>query len=207
MEEQTSWKGHGFTLVVFAGIVVLCAIFFVLGMTVGRQQGQRAAQAALNSSAAKAAAAEARTQSQNDNAELSSYAGIETKRAATLVPEPVPEPAKPEPPAPAQTVPPAAKPSVTAAASAAPAPPATKTAPVTPPTSNAGFLQVDALEKASAANKEVDELRKKGFSAIIVEPSGKNKLYRVQVGPFSSVGDREDALDKLKAMGYKPIKK
>ena len=62
-EEQASWKGHGFTLVVFAGIVVLCAIFFVLGMTVGRQQGQRAAQATVNGSAAKPAASEARAQS------------------------------------------------------------------------------------------------------------------------------------------------
>src|SRR6188768_3733104 len=44
MEEQTSWKGHSFTLLVFGGIVVLCSIFFVLGMLVGRNQGQRMAE-------------------------------------------------------------------------------------------------------------------------------------------------------------------
>ena len=43
MEEQTTWKGHSLTLVVFAGIVVLCSIFFILGMLVGRQQGQKIA--------------------------------------------------------------------------------------------------------------------------------------------------------------------
>ena len=32
MEEQTTWKGHTFTLLVFTGIVVLCSIFFILGM-------------------------------------------------------------------------------------------------------------------------------------------------------------------------------
>ena len=42
MEDQTSWKGHTFTLLVFTGIVVLCSIFFILGMLVGRAQGPEA---------------------------------------------------------------------------------------------------------------------------------------------------------------------
>jgi len=46
MEEPVSWKGQTFTLLVFGGIVVLCSIFFVLGMLVGRDQGQRIALAA-----------------------------------------------------------------------------------------------------------------------------------------------------------------
>ena len=40
MEDQASWKSHSFTLLVFTGIVVLCSIFFILGMLVGRTQGQ-----------------------------------------------------------------------------------------------------------------------------------------------------------------------
>ena len=44
--EQTSWKGHTFTLLVFTGIVVLCSIFFILGMLVGRDQGQKIASSA-----------------------------------------------------------------------------------------------------------------------------------------------------------------
>src|SRR5215510_6804667 len=43
MEDQTSWRGHTFTLLVFTGIVVLCSIFFILGMLVGRAQGQKMA--------------------------------------------------------------------------------------------------------------------------------------------------------------------
>ena len=43
MEEQTTWKGHTFTLLVFTGIVVLCSIFFILGMLVGRAEGQKVA--------------------------------------------------------------------------------------------------------------------------------------------------------------------
>jgi len=43
-ETTTSWRNHSFTLLVFGGIVVLCSIFFVLGMLVGRNQGQRMAE-------------------------------------------------------------------------------------------------------------------------------------------------------------------
>jgi len=45
MEDATTWKGHSLTLIVFTGIVLLCSIFFILGMLVGRAQGGRAAQA------------------------------------------------------------------------------------------------------------------------------------------------------------------
>src|SRR5260370_17150538 len=56
MEEETSWKGHSFTMLVFTGIVVLCSIFFILGMLVGRDQGQKLAVAASALAAAKAEA-------------------------------------------------------------------------------------------------------------------------------------------------------
>src|SRR5881296_2947715 len=61
MEELSSWKGHSFTLLVFAGSVVLCSIFFILGMLVGRTQGQRLAETALSETRAKAAASEQKT--------------------------------------------------------------------------------------------------------------------------------------------------
>src|SRR4030095_10672689 len=46
-ETTTSWKNHSFTLLIFGGIVVLCSIFFVLGMLVGRNQGQQMAEMAF----------------------------------------------------------------------------------------------------------------------------------------------------------------
>lgn len=195
-EQQPSWKGHGFTLVVFAGIVVLCAIFFVLGMTVGRGQGQRSAQAALNAAAAKAAAADARDRA-NDEPGPAPGSG----KVVTFVPEPASEPVKAAPPPPAL-------PDV----SIAPAKPGKKTppaeAPVLPPEPPKGrYLQIFALEKSATAHKEMDNLRKKGFSAIILEPDAKNKLYRVQVGPFSNTADLDDAKRKLEALGLTPIKK
>ena len=38
MNDQTSWQGHSFTLLIFGGVVALCSIFFILGMLVGRTQ-------------------------------------------------------------------------------------------------------------------------------------------------------------------------
>src|SRR5262245_22385929 len=54
MEDQTSWKTHSFTVLVFTGIVVLCSIFFILRMLVGRTQGQKLAFRTSASAAAKA---------------------------------------------------------------------------------------------------------------------------------------------------------
>ena len=53
MEDQTTWRGHTFTLLVFVGIVVLSSIFFILGMLVGRAQGQKSAAAASAGPAVK----------------------------------------------------------------------------------------------------------------------------------------------------------
>jgi len=46
-ETNPTWKNHSFTLLIFGGIVALCSIFFVLGMLVGRSQGQKIAEMAF----------------------------------------------------------------------------------------------------------------------------------------------------------------
>ena len=56
MQETVSWKGHSFTLLVFAGIVVLCSIFFVLGMLVGRTHEQRGVEASTSAPRVKSSA-------------------------------------------------------------------------------------------------------------------------------------------------------
>jgi cell division septation protein DedD len=61
MEESVSWKGHGFTLFVFAGIVTLCSIFFVLGMLVGRVQAHHGPDASAETRPKHAARTEEET--------------------------------------------------------------------------------------------------------------------------------------------------
>lgn len=99
MEEQTTWKGHSLTLLVFAGIVALCSIFFTLGMLVGRQQGQKIASIATAEAAtAKPDAAPAPLE---EKPELTFFNSVEKERAAPALepPPPANPPALPQPPA------------------------------------------------------------------------------------------------------------
>src|SRR2546425_2599749 len=98
MEDQTSWKGHTFTLIVFTGIVVLCSIFFILGMLVGRTQGQKLALAASVSAAAKA---DARLVPKEDTRpDLTFFDSVRKTEPSSLEPPPPPkiEPVVPDPP-------------------------------------------------------------------------------------------------------------
>ena len=88
---------------------------------------------------------------------------------------------------------------------AAPAPPPAARAKVEPPPApvNTLSIQVAALKKPADAQKQVQELKKKGFRALILAPGPRdnNPLYRVQV-PVPNQLQAE-----LEAAGYKPILK
>jgi cell division septation protein DedD len=184
MDDQNSWKGHTFTLMIFGGIVLLCSIFFVLGMLVGHSQSIKMATVAA---AAPAPAPAAETPSAKASAkesakeekppDLTFYESVDKKKSQPLVTTPPPAPAKVEPPAPA-------------------------------PVTGVNF-QVSALKKQNDAEKMVGELKKKGFRAFILNPAPNDRVpfYRVQVGPFSDPVDAEAAKQKLEKAGYKPIKK
>src|SRR5690349_17282228 len=83
MEDQTSWKAHTFTLVVFAGIVVLCSIFFILGMLVGRVQGQKLA---LVTSANAAAKTDKAALNEESKPELTFYDSVKQSETSSLEP-------------------------------------------------------------------------------------------------------------------------
>jgi cell division septation protein DedD len=178
MDEQTSWKGHSFTLMVFAGIVVLCSIFFTLGMLVGRTQARKLA-AAEAAEAADAAAQLELKPIEEEKPELTFYESVEDKQLP--LEEPVVAP--PEPPPPARP------------RAAVPALPA-----------NAVNFQIMALRKLTDAEKLHAELKRKNFRAFIVAPSSKDRspLFRVQVGPFSEK-EADLARRRLESAGYKPI--
>src|SRR5438093_12610882 len=131
MEEQTTWKGHSLTLAVFTGIVVLCSIFFILGMLVGRQQGQKFATIA----AADAPPGEdAKAAPKESKPELTFFESVEKEKKPVLEP----------PPAQAKAPPPAAE------------PPKPKSAgPAT-----AINYQVGAVKKSSDADKLLGDVKK-----------------------------------------------
>jgi cell division septation protein DedD len=177
MEEETSWKGHSFTLLVFTGIVVLCSIFFILGMLVGRTQGQKLA-------SAEVADAETSADIQpvaDEKPELTFYDAVESRELPPLE-EPVAAKPEPDPPPPPKDV--------------KPAPPASVI-----------NLQIGALRSSSDAEKLAAELKRKNFRVFILAPPPRdpNPFYRVQVGPFSEEQEAELTKRRLESAGYKPI--
>jgi hypothetical protein len=112
MEDQTSWKGHTFALLVFTGIVVLCSGFFILGMLVGRAQAQKHASNGPSGSSAKN---EVKVSPKEEKPDLTFYESVRKEELAALsvplkpVPAPVPAPVE----TPKEKKAPAAKVSIT----------------------------------------------------------------------------------------------
>ncbi|MDP9161759.1 MAG: SPOR domain-containing protein [Acidobacteriota bacterium] len=68
------------------------------------------------------------------------------------------------------------------------------------------YVQVAAVSKQEDAEALVDALKKKQYSGLVASASA-DKLFHVQVGPFSDIKDAESARTKLVADGYNPILK
>ena len=184
MEDTTSWKGHGFTLLVFTGIVVLCAIFFTLGMLVGRAQGQKMASVAAAEAAAKA---ELRSAPKEERPELTFFDSVEKEKDLPTL-----EPAPPPPP---EVLP---GPAISESNEA-----------VVPVRANVINYQIAALKKSSEAERLLETVKQKGFRAFILAPvaGDPNPLFRVQVGPFANSVEADDARNKLEGAGFQPILK
>jgi cell division protein FtsN len=194
MEEVTTWKNHSFTMLIFGGIIVLCSIFFALGMVVGRGQGRHLAEAAFKAEEEKKAAANTTT----DNFPLNFY-------SETTADKPALTPLKPaaDPPAPTDTqAPKQAKPQsktekpVEKSATPPAAPQAA--APV-----GSTFLQVSASKIEKQAKDELKKVESKGFKATILKGVKQNETwYRVVVGPYKE-SELSLARKDLAAKGYK----
>ena len=187
---EQSWKGHSFTLLVFTGIVVLSSIFFILGMLVGRSQGQKIASTSASAAAAKADAKLAAKE--EDKTDFTFYDSVKKEPAAALAPVP----AKPEPPAPSA---PSAQTKAAAPLEQLPPPP------VTSKPANTVNYQVGAVKKAADAERLLSDVKKKGFKAFIMSPTADdaNPYFRILVGPFTDPIEAEQVKKNLEAAGFK----
>src|SRR6266404_8502762 len=102
MEEQVSWKAHSFTLLVFTGIVVLCSIFFILGMLMGRAQGQKIASNPPAAPTKVEAKVDGKPAAAEEKQDFTFYDSVKKEPPALQPPPPVEKPAaKTAPPEPA----------------------------------------------------------------------------------------------------------
>jgi DedD protein len=186
--------GTGKLLVLFFGLVVICALFFGLGYSLGRKSDSFGTASAANSPQPAVNANKTSSGSAaNTQPQMSFYKAVEQKTAnAELAPA---ADAKPDTPSDGAN---------TAGDAAAPSggiDPATLV-----PTSGY-FVQVAAVSKQDDAQALVDALKKKEYPAFVAPAAATDKLFRVQLGPFSDVKEAEAMRSKLIADGYSPILK
>jgi DedD protein len=188
--------GTGKMLALFFGLVVVCAAFFGVGFSLGRDSMKAAAP---------------------DEASSPVPAGVVVRPAGARSSAAMA--AKEQP---ANSLPAAEKGYVQSAAAASPAPTTTpldqnstgaapKPAPHDPmlPVTAAGiyFVQVAAVSKQEDAEALVSALKKKQYPAFASGNVPADKLIRVQLGPFADVKDAESVRARLISDGYNPILK
>ena len=188
--------GTGKLLLLFFGLVGICAVFFALGYSLGRKS---------EAVVTMASAAGIPQPSSNTNKASSGsaapamtfYKAVEQKQAnAELTPS---AETKTDTNGSAQT--------------SAPLSPGTTQPqqsngvdPATAMPLSGYFVQVAAVSKQEDANALVDALKKKEYPAFVATPAS-DKLFRVQLGPFSDIKDAEGMRTKLVGDGYSPILK
>ena len=189
--------GTGKLLFLFFGLVGICALFFALGYSLGRKSEPAitTASAAITPPVApgtnKASGASSAAQP------MTFYKSVEQKDANPQL----------TPPADAKTDTSTAAPAPANATPAqTPATDNTPDPPITLPTAGY-FVQVAAVSKQEDADSLVDALKKKEYPAFVAAQVTTDKLFRVQVGPFSEVKDAEAMRARLVADGYSPILK
>jgi DedD protein len=189
-EDTEITLGTGKMLVLFFGLVALCAVFFGMGYSLGKNSakpmGDAQTASGPSSSVRPTAVKAAEPHAPSD---LTFYKAVGQKDPnAELT---------------AKTTEASANPPAKTPASDGDAPP-DPTALVSGQSNY--FVQVAAVSKQEDAEALVDALKKKQYAAFAANTPA-DKLFHVQVGPFSDIKDAENARGQLVKDGYNPILK
>jgi len=185
MEEANDTEitlGTGKMLALFFGLVILCAVFFGMGFSMGKNSVKSTPEllpSPSQSSPRSSAANKPTTSTPSGSAPQSAQAAPSSDSSASNGS------------------------SQTAAASDQ----SSAQTQSTPPAPGTGyFVQVAAVSKQEDAEALVESLKGHQYQAIIAnQPS--DKLYHVQVGPFADIKEAEGMRSKLVSDGYNPILK
>jgi DedD protein len=191
--------GTGKLLALFFGLVIICAVFFSLGYTLGRKSEPVAAAAPVPT------VAKANTpQPLQPAPTMSFYKSVEQKDANAQL-SPASSDVSSTPPANLPNEATESKGSPTGSAASAIASPSPAD-PMAVPTS-AYYVQVAAVTKQEDADALVEALKKKDYPAFVAPNSTTDKLFRIQLGPFADIKDAEGVRSRLINDGYNPIVK
>jgi cell division septation protein DedD len=183
--------GTGKLLVLFFGLVGVCALFFALGYSLGRKSEPAITTASAATPPQTVPGTNKASSGSTTAGPMTFYKSVEQKDAN------------------AELTPPADSKTETAPASTTQAQPAAASDPDPSTTLPTGgyFVQVAAVSKHEDADSLVDALKKKQYPAFVAAPVSTDKLFRVQVGPFSDIKEAEGMRARLIADGYSPIVK
>jgi len=185
----------------FFGLVIICAVFFALGYTLGRKSdaGLTTANAAapLQSSNGPKPAV-----SGSPAPPMTFYKAVEQKAADAQL-TPASEAASSNPVS-GQTA--ASFGTSSSAVTSAETQPQTPD-PMAAIPMGGYFVQVAAVSKQDDAEALVDALKKKQYPALVAANAATDKLFRVQIGPFADIKDAEATRSRLINDGYNPILK
>jgi len=173
--------GTGKMLALFFGLVILCAVFFGMGFSMGRNS-VRSGPELLPSPGSSGATRPSAVNKPNTPASAPESKPSERPQQQAL-PDTNTSNNHTVTPAPDQS---------------------TTPAPIQPGTGY--FVQVAAVSKQEDAEALVESLKSRQYSAFIANPAS-DKLFRVQVGPFTDIKDAETMRAKLVSDGYSPILK
>jgi DedD protein len=194
-------------LSLFFGLVIVCAVFFALGYTLGRKSDvgltpSAAAPLQATSNNLKPAG----SASPQSAPQMGFYKAVEQKDA-----NPQLTPASPDAASSTATQAPASSSgtssSAPASSSGTPAQTANPPDPLATLPSAGYVVQVAAVTKQEDADSLVDALKKKEYPAFVATNSASERLFRVQVGPFAEIKDAEATRTRLVNDGYNPIVK
>jgi DedD protein len=178
--------GTGKMLVIFFALVILCAVFFAMGFSVGKGSVQLASGTPTSSAPASMIRPTAVKSGSPSTPDLGFYKAVGEKDSdPKLAPKEKDSASTPS--------------GEDGAAEHG-------NDPMVAPPLNGYYVQVAAVSKQEDAEALVDALKKKQYSAF-TGSQPLDKLYHVEVGPFADIKDAESIRSKLVNDGYNPILK
>jgi DedD protein len=182
--------GTGRMLALFFALVLICAVFFAIGFSLGRKTtalGSATVPAASKEAPAGVVRPSAAKNTQTPAEDLSFYKTVGQKDANTgLSPQSTP-------------LPPTAAASEASKGDPGPATPSL--------TSGGYYVQVAAVSRQEDAEALVQALKQKQYPAFASNSNPADKFYHVQVGPYADIKEAEAMRVRLVSDGYNPIVK
>jgi DedD protein len=186
--------GAGRMLALFFALVLVCAVFFAVGFSLGRKAGSGGLDHPLSAQAASPAAGVRPSAGKNDSPQqpsseqFSFYKAVGQKNADSQLTNAQDASA----PSAGNASQPASPSGAQAASGAVP---------------GAYYVQVAAVSRQEDAGALVEALKKKQYPAFTTNNSAADRFFHVLVGPFSDAKDADTMRGRLVADGYNPIVK